>query len=169
MMPTNQFRGDLDLVYPPALERFLILADRCNKRGKVYYATELHRTYARSFVLAQAYLEHKGPRAAGGGNSGHNFGLCSDWALDISPAPGLQPSWKPEDFDVLVEEAAKLGLKSGRSYGDNPHVEWPGFVSASDLAPLDLIYKKTSGTTLAKLKAVWSYVDLHSPNLPVIS
>ncbi len=79
-MPKDQFRGDLDLVYPPALERFLVLVDRCNKRGKVYYATELNRSYARSFQLSQAYLMHGGSRAAPGGRSGHNFGLCADFA-----------------------------------------------------------------------------------------
>ncbi len=168
-MPTKQFRGDLDLVFPPALERFLVLVANCNKRGAVYYATELNRSYARSFQLNQAYLQHKGPRAAPGGKSGHNFGLCADFALDISPAPGLQPRWNKADFVILIEEALKLGLKSGASYNDSPHVEWPGFVSASELAPLDLIYKKTLGPPLVKLKKVWEYVTIHSPNLPVLS
>lgn len=169
-MPTNQFRGDLDYVYPPALERHLILVARCNARGSVYYATELYRSYARSFQLSRDYLEHGGPRAAAGGRSGHNFGLCADYALDIDPAkPGLQPRWNKEDFDVLIEEAKVLGLPSGRSYGDNPHIDWPGFVSASQLAPLDLIYKATLGDPLVKLRAVWKHVDLHTPNLPVIT
>lgn len=168
-MPAKQFRGDLDLVYPPFLERMLHVVARCNARGKVYYATELHRSYSRSFQLSQAWLNKTGPRAAPGGKSGHNFGLAADFALDIDPVkPGLQPSWKEEDFGVLIEEATRASLKCGAAYGDFPHIEWPGFVSASQLVPLDLIYKKTPGTPLLKLKEVWKYVDSHSPNLPVL-
>ncbi len=70
---------------------------------------------------------------------------------------------------MLIEEALRLGLKSGRSYSDNPHIEWPGFITASQLQPLDLIYKATLGPPIVKLRAVWKYVDTHSPNLPVLT
>ena len=75
-------------------------------------------------------------------------------------------SWSAGDYKVGVEEATKLGLKCGAAYKDFPHFEWPTFISARDLDPLDLIYRKTPGTPLLKLKAVWKYCDLHAPNLP---
>ncbi len=166
-MPKDQLRGDLDYVYPPFLERVLALLANCNARGKRYFATELFRDMARSDALYRAYLAG-GPRAARGGRSGHNFGLAADFALDTSDAPGLQPSWKKEDFAVLIEEAVKLGLKVGAAYGDFPHVEWPTWVSANELTPLRSLYTAAAGLPLAKLKAVWQYCDEHAPNLPVI-
>ncbi len=168
-MPTANFKTDqnLDMVYPPFLERLFELVARCNARGSRYLFYELYRSYDRSAALKRAYLAG-GPRAAGPGASGHNFGLAGDGALIIQESPKRVLRWDQKDFDVLVEEAVKLGLKSGRSYGDSPHVEWPTFVTARELDPLDLIYRKTPGTPLLKLKAVWAYVDAHAPNLPRI-
>ena len=158
---------DLDLVYPPFLERLLALLAACNDRGASYLAYELNRSYDRSAALARAYAAG-GPRAAGPGKSNHNFGLAADCALIISPSPKRVLRWDPDDFLILEEEAPKVGLKTGKAYGDRPHVEWPGFISARDLDPLDLIYRKTPGTPLLKLKEVWKAVDAAAPNLPVL-
>ncbi len=169
-MPTSNFKAseNLDYVYPPFLERLFALADRCNKRGARYLFYELYRPYARSAALARAYAAG-GPRAAGPGKSNHNFGLGADAALIIQESPNRVLRWGEKDFDILIEEALKLGLKSGSVYGDKPHIEWPTFISARDLDPLDILYRKTSGTPLLKLKAVWGYVDTLAPNLPVIT
>lgn len=172
-MPADQMtRVDLDLIYPPFLVRFAALLAACNARGKRYVITEGHRTYARSNDLHKAYLAG-GPRAAAGGKSGHNFGLAFDVVLDVDPLkPGVQLSknpWGSEDYAVLIEEAPKVGLKCGADYKDFPHIEWPGFITADELAPLDLIFRRSTGSLLARLKKVWEHVDAYSPNLPVLA
>lgn len=171
-MPADQMtRINLDLLYPPFLERVAALLAACNARGHRYVITEGHRTYERSAVLARAYAAG-GPRAAGPGESNHNFGLAVDLVLDVdADKPGVQlgpDAWKQGDYKVACEEARKLGLKCGEDYKDFPHFEWPAFISARDLDPLDLIFRRTSGVLLLKLRAVWDHVDQFSPNLPVI-
>ncbi len=173
-MPKDQLdRCNLDLAYPPFLERLCALLANCNARGNRYIATELHRPYERSEALYKAYRAG-GPRAAPAGASGHNFGLAVDLVLDADAVkPGLQlgqgGGWSAESFKVAMEEATKLGLKCGAAYHDFPHFEWPTFVSAAELAPLDRIYRATPGIALLKLKACWAYADLHAPHLPEIT
>lgn len=171
-MPADQMtRVNLDLLYPAFLERVMVLLANCNARGKRYVITEGHRTYARSNDLARAY-EAGGPRAAAGGKSNHNFGLAIDVVLDVDvDKPGVQLSknpWGSGDYVVLTEEAKKLGLKCGADYKDWPHIEWPGFITARELDPLDLIFRRTPGILLLKLREVWKHVDQFSPNLPVL-
>lgn len=172
LMPKDQMdRVNLDYVYPPFLERVAALLVNCNARGHRYVITEAHRSYERSAALKRAY-DAGGPRASGAGQSNHNFGLGIDIVLDVNAdKPGVQlgpNAWKEGDYKVAVEEATKLGLKAGATYKDFPHFEWPVWISARDLDPLDLIYRKTPGTVLLKLRAVWQYCDFHLPNLPVI-
>lgn len=156
---------DLDMAYPPFLERLMALSANCSARGAEYLFYELYRSYNRSAALERAY-KAGGPRAAGPGKSNHNFGLGADCALIISPSPKRTIGWTPEGYKILLEEIPKVGLKSGSVYGDMPHVEWPTFISARDLDPLDIIYRTTPGTPALKLKAVWAYCDAHAPNLP---
>lgn len=166
-MPKEQLRGNLDLLYRPFLQRCLSLLARCNDLGFRYVLIEGHRSYARSAELYRAY-KAGGPRAAPAGASGHNFGLAADFVLDSSPAPGLQPDWRPQAFETLVVEATKLGLSPGAAYKDYPHVEWPVFITGEQLAPLAAVYKLAKGTELDKLRQVWAYCDLKSPNLPAL-
>ncbi len=167
-MPSDQFRGDLDFLYGPFLERLLALASNCNARGARYVMTEGYRSYATSDKLYHLYLKG-GARAARGGCSNHNFGLAGDFVRDVDVLkPGVQPGWSKADFTILIEEATKLGLKSGAIYGDSPHVEWPTFISAADLGPLDVAYRTTTGGPMAKLLKVWEIVDKQKPNLPVL-
>ncbi len=162
---------NLDLVYPPFLERLLELKARCEVRGASYLSTCLLRTCEESDALNRIYL-NGGPRAAAGGQSSHNFGLASDEALIVKPAPGRVVRWGDKDFDILGEEAAKLGLHWGAGYGDKPHISWPGFVSATELQPLLKIWKLNwednalPGAPLPRLQKVWDYVSDNSPELP---
>lgn len=161
---------NLDLVYPPFLERLLELKARCAARGANYLSTCLLRTVEESDILHQIYLAG-GPRAAAGGQSSHNFGLASDEALIVKPAPGRVVRWGSADFDVLGEEAALLGLHWGVSYGDKPHISWPGFVSGQELVPLLRLWQANiqdntlPGAPLPRLKKVWDYVTANSPVL----
>lgn len=171
-MPRELFnRGiDLDLLYPPFLERLLILKDLCTKRGSRYLCTFGFRTVEESDEMYKRFLAG-GPRAAPGGYSSHNFGLASDEALIIKESPNRVVTWGSKDkpaFNVLGEEAQKLGLHWGKNYSDEPHISWPGFVNGKELAPLRAIWALNQGLpTLQRLQQVWSYVDEHSALSPV--
>ena len=152
-------RIDLDLLYAPLRDTVLDCLAACRRRGFDYYVTEGHRTYGRSHVLHQAFLEGIGPRAAPGGRSAHNFGLAVDLVLDVDVKKrGLQPSWTAEAFDVAGEEATRLGLDWGKRFGDMPHVGWRGFVSAAELRPLHLAYVAAPGDLANRLAAVWQLI-----------
>lgn len=153
-------RVDLDLSYPPFVEVGLELLSACRKRGADYFPTSATRWWAEQGALHELYLAGKGGRAAPPGYSGHQFGLAWDLTRDANlNRRGLQPSWKREEYTVLTEEAERLGLHSGASYDDCPHVSWPGYVTGEDLAPLRAVWLATEGDDRAKLEAVWRYVD----------
>lgn len=152
-------RIDLDKIYPPFLERALTLLARCRKRGADYVAIFGYRSYAEQAQLHANYLAGKGGRAAPPGASAHNYGLAIDFARDAdASAPGLQPDWSDAAYRILGEEAAKLGLHWGAGYGDRPHISWPGYVSASDLAPLRLVWERSRGTDAERLAEVWRHI-----------
>lgn len=167
-MPADLFLKsvDLDYLYPRFLEKLLRAKAAARDRGASYLSTEGWRSMGRSFQLHQAYLEG-GPRAAPAGQSGHNFGLCTDEALIIAPSPKRVLRWgrgakfnEPDDYAILQEELAKEGLLSGASYGDWPHVDFPGFVTGVELRPLLDIWNKNNGLQpLPRLQKVWQYLD----------
>ncbi len=134
-MPTELLtRVNWDLQYPRFTELCFELAARCSARGCNYFATSGFRTPAEQHALWQ-----KGRNAAGVVIApkavvtrvrfgAHNAGVAADFCRDVSPDRGLQPSWEPEDYDVLAEEAEGLGLEAGhrwKSFRDSPHVQLP--------------------------------------------
>ena len=154
---------NLDLAYPRFLERLLEAKAKAKKRGASYLTTELHRAMERSRVLHLNYKRNGGPRAAPPGASGHNFGISSDEALIVTPSPHRVIRWNPEDYTILYEELAKVGLKNGSGYNDWPHVDFPGFVTADELKPLLLVWENNPDLpTLDRLKEVWKYLDQHT-------
>lgn len=164
-MPAELFPRtvNLDLFYPRFLEKLLRVKAACKARGALYLTTEGYRSMDRSAELFKAYQEG-GNRAAPPGSSGHNFGISSDEALIIQPSPNRVIRWNKEDFAVLREELAKEGLLSGAVYGDYPHVDFPGFVTGKELAPLRQIWDRHKNLdTLPRLKKVWQYLDQHQP------
>lgn len=168
-MPRDLFlqKLDLDLVYPPFLERLLHVKAMCALRGARYISVSLWRSWGESHQLYLAHLKG-GPRAAPAGASAHNYGLASDEALIIrEPSPAKRvTSAKPEDFKILVEEAQKVGLHCGMK-NDMPHVGWPGFVTGLELRPLSLIWTTNGNLPIPKrLRLVWDHVDANSPKLP---
>lgn len=168
-MPTDLFqRGlNLDLVYPPFLERLLELKVRCRAKGSDYLSTCLLRSVEDSDAGYAKFMAGTGPRFAPGGSSSHNFGLASDEALVIKPPPKRVVRWGDKDFDLLGREALKLGLHWGINYGDKPHISWPGFVSAHELTPLLAIWLAHEELSLSdRLVKVWDHVTEHTPPLP---
>lgn len=163
MPAANLKRINLDLIYFPFLEKILELLVNCEVRGAHYIATFGYRSYGEQDALFAQGRSIKGKKVtnARGGQSAHNFGLAIDFTRDLDPTrPGLQPGWNAKDYLILATEAVKLGLHSGRSYQDWPHVAWPGFVTAQELRPLDLAYQSCqSDLTLDKLKEAWRTVE----------
>lgn len=168
-MPKELVRIDMDLVHPEFIKRALAVLAACKARGVQYYWVEGFRSWDRSRQLYTAY-QLGGPRAAPPGSSGHNFGIAGDFCRDTEPdVPGLQPSWAPADYAVLIEEAKKVGLSPGANYKDYPHLEFPHLVTAEELSPLKRIWLDNQGKdTLTKLKLVWDYVDSEMPNIPAL-
>ena len=163
-MPSDLFlpKVNLDLFYPPFLERYLELKVRCRARGASYLCTFGYRTWDESDEMYALWKAGKGGKSAPGGNSSHNFGLAGDEALVTHTSPRIC-SWGLGDFKILAEEAARLGLHHGAAYNDWPHVSWPGFVSGLELQPLRDIWRDNLKLLLLpRLRKVWEYVDAHS-------
>lgn len=154
---------DLDLAYPRFLERLMEAKAKAKERGASYLTTELHRSMERSRVLHLNYVKNGGPRAAPPGKSGHNFGINSDEARIITPSPNRVIRWNHEDYTILYEELVKVNLLNGSNYNDWPHVDFPGFVTGDQLAPLLKIWEENPDLpTLDRLREVWKYLDLHT-------
>ena len=168
-MPTMNFhRVDLDLIYPPFLERVLNAVAACEARGVTFIATHGYRTYGAQMALWAQGRTALGPRVtnAMGGQSAHNFGLAIDFVRDIDRSKaGVQPSWEPKDYAILIEECEKRGLHSGKGYKDWPHIGWPGYVDARDCLSLDMVWQTTDAKlgTLDRLKTVW--LNVRNPPL----
>lgn len=101
-----------------------------------WVVTEGYRTMERSNGLYVAYKLHKGPRAAPGGLSPHNYGMAVDVALDGDPVkPGLQAIWITTNpaWQRLIKAIWKHPrLRSGYRYSDWPHIEklnWKDYVA----------------------------------------
>lgn len=158
-MPANLVsRIDLDKLYPPFLRRLLELLADCRRAGADYYAVSGFRSYAEQTALYEQGRTRPGLRVtnARAGESAHNFGLAVDLVRDgVLDRRGLQPDWSPESYVPLGERAPKFGLLWGGEFltPDYPHVQWPGYATASQLAPLRDIFER------AGLRAVWEYLD----------
>jgi peptidoglycan L-alanyl-D-glutamate endopeptidase CwlK len=153
----------LDLIYAPFLERVLdVLAD-CRAAGTEYCATLGFRTwsqqnalYARGRTAPGVIVTH-----ARAGESAHNYGLAIDFFAVTPRAPDgpLVPNWAPAAYQSLGDMANKHGLVWGGEwtvFPDRPHVQWPGYVTAEDMAPLRAEYEKDdTGSAFDALRLVW--------------
>ena len=150
---------DQFLLYPPFLEKLILLKAACQARGVKYLTTCGYRGWVESDRLHQIYLAG-GPRAAPAGDSAHNYGLASDEGRIIQESPKRVVRWLVRDFTVLSEEAERLGLHTGAHYNDYPHVSWPSYVTAGDLRPLRKCWHATEGMLLLpRLRKIWELVD----------
>lgn len=160
-MPTDLFvRCNLDLVYPPFLRVALDLAANCRRRNADYFATYGLRTFKEQGELYTKFKLGLGGRAAPAGKSAHNYGLAFDFIRDADLSrKGLQPTWKDVQYAPLGYEAKALGLVWGGSFGDAPHVQWPGYVTGAQLEKLFKLYDAKAPTELQRLAPVWRHLD----------
>lgn len=160
-------RINLDLLYPPFLMKYLDCLAACQKRGAYYFATFGMRTFAEQ---AKIYFQGRttpGPIVtnAQAGMSCHNYGIAIDAVRDADlNAVGLQPNWAADGYDILREEAERVGLQwnvSGlKDYG---HVQLPlakklGRKEAGILAQLKTKYQAAPAGE--ELKAAWAELDI---------
>lgn len=153
-------RLDLDLLYPPFLERVLDVLHACRKRGADYWGISGLRTFQEQNQLFAQGRTTPGAVVtnARGGQSAHNFGFAIDLSRDKNAQrTGLQPDWTTGAYDILGAESAKSGLVWGGAwkFKDVPHVQVPKLISAQDLRPYRIIYENTPGNTLDRLRACW--------------
>lgn len=157
-----------NLIYPPLLERVLLVLDRCEARGAFYVATLGFRTYDEQNQLFAKGRTLPGPKVtrARAGESQHNFGLAIDFCRDKEPeTPGLQPWWDRSAYQILIEEVEDAGLHSGAGYADAPHVGWNKFIGNDTLPSLRVLHRewlegiKAGLSTEERLAIAWRAVD----------
>jgi peptidoglycan L-alanyl-D-glutamate endopeptidase CwlK len=157
-MPSDLFlpKLDLDLAYPPFLERLLKLQAWCRDQGFEYLCTFLFRSPEEQEALYQAHLKG-GPLAAPGGLSAHNYGLAADVALIVQKSPKRVVRWDPHDFDKLAEGCDTFGLAWGGKFNDKDHVGLPGYENAAQLDPLRRIWESHPDLSVdQRLAQVWA-------------
>jgi peptidoglycan L-alanyl-D-glutamate endopeptidase CwlK len=158
-------RIDLDLLVPPFVERLLAVLAECRERGADYFAISGFRSDKEQMALYFQGRTAPGPRVTNAlaGESPHQFGLAVDLARDADTTrAGLQPTWAPGTYDLLGEVAKAHGLVWGGDFRrpDQPHIQWPGYVTAGELAELRRAWLGYGDAVPVKerLKDVWSRV-----------
>lgn len=159
-------RVDWDLIYPKAVPKFFSLVAACKERGFHYFAISGHRSYEEQQALYEIGRvpeddTRKPVTKARPGQSSHNFGVAVDFCLDANvDRRGLQPDWNLEHYEVLAEEAEKLGLEPAlrwRRFKEGPHVQLPLTRFGLSTHLLDLEYQHGG------LEAVWRKLDSVGP------
>lgn len=155
-------RVDTSKLYQPFLLVLKLLLDEAASAGNQYWGISGYRSY-----IDQAKLYDQGRTTPGAivtngkpGFSSHQFGLACDICADGDiERTGLQPDYKPESYAAIGPLALKHGLVWGGNWStkDLSHLQWPGYVTGSDLAPLRKCYESSG------MPAVFEYVSKGAP------
>lgn len=128
-------RIDTAALYQPFLEAINGVLSRSYARGAIYIATCGNRSFTEQDKLyalgringVSGHIVTK----ARGGQSPHNFKGAIDFARHRGSvyAGKLDPDYSDAAYEVLAEEAERIGLESGlrwpRPFVDSPHVQLP--------------------------------------------
>ncbi len=171
-MPADLFtRINLDLIYPPLLERVLELIAKCRAEGKAYYAVSGLRSYdeqARKYAIGRGGDPGKRITNAPPGFSMHNYGIAIDFALDDDPnKPGLQTNWDAEhgQYDLLRNRALGTGLQVGVPSvpgGDRGHVQISTTTVFGAQEMQILMNCKYAYLKKSDIKDAWAYLDANA-------
>lgn len=158
MTSTQWSRVDEMKLYPRFLTKVELLLHEAQERGAYFYVISGFRTYAEQSALYFQGRTTPGPKVTNAqfGQSAHNFGIAVDLCRDGNiERAGLQPDYRPEEYEVLRELAPKHGLLWGGSWQrpDRPHLQLPGYVTSFQLEPLRYSYE------LGGLLNVFMYLD----------
>lgn len=130
-------RIDTEALYQPFLELISQLLANCEARGAIYVATSGERTWeAQDALYAKGRtVEPIGPghivTKARGGQSPHNYAIAVDFARHkgATYSGHLDPDYRDSAYNILAEEAEKLGLEAGLHWSGNfqdaPHIQLP--------------------------------------------
>lgn len=130
-MATDYFkRISSAALYPVFAAKLHKLVEACRARGVDYWAISGERTHEEQNALYAQGRTKPGNIVtnAKGGQSMHNFAIACDFAKDKDTTrDGLQPDYSDPAYEVLGEEAAKLGLEWGGKwkFKDLPHIQLP--------------------------------------------
>jgi LAS superfamily LD-carboxypeptidase LdcB len=141
-------------IAPEFLKKCEQLLINCQARGAVYYAISGFRDPLEQEALYKIGREPNDTRKvvtnARPFKSAHQYGLAIDFAADLdAKREGLQPDWNIKSYEILAEEARKLGLMPGmdfKTFKEGPHIQSH---TSYNWSQLELIYK-TQG-----IEAVW--------------
>lgn len=162
-------RVDLTRLYPPFAALYLECLEACLRRSTPYYCISGFRDDAEQEAL---YAKGRKKLADGSwvvvdasqivtrakpGESDHNFGVGADSCRDKdADRAGLQPGWAIADYEVLAQEAKRLGLNAlyySASFREGPHV-------GLDLARYGLSTKHLRAAhDRGGLSAAWALLD----------
>jgi len=128
-------RIDKTKLYPAFALKLEQLIENCLLRGVAYWVLSGLRTWDEQDVLYSQGRDKAGKTKdktkivtnAKGGQSNHNFSIAADFCKDKDGKieTGLQPDWEVKAYQILAEEAQKLGLETGMywKFVDPPHIQ----------------------------------------------
>lgn len=121
-------RINMTVLYPRFAELVERLVANCRARGADYWAICGERTWEEQAALYAQGRTRPGNVVTNAkpGSSAHNYAIAVDLCFDKDKTrEGLQPDWSLEKYQILAEEAKKLGLDSGFywKFKDAPHVQ----------------------------------------------
>jgi peptidoglycan L-alanyl-D-glutamate endopeptidase CwlK len=159
-------RLDLSTLYKPFVAKLETLLERCVERGAIYVATCGERTwaeqdalYAKGRTVAPIGAGHIVTKAKGG-QSPHNYAIAVDFCrhADSTFTGKLKPDYRDASYEILAEEAEKLGLDPGLrwKFKDSPHIQLPVKQKGYTWAQLADIYRKGGK------KALFAELDKHT-------
>lgn len=143
-----QARIAVDNLYRPFALKVEALLDEASAGGNEFWVIsgfrDLRLQEALYAIGRTVDVHRETVTDARGGESAHNYGIAVDVCKDADMRrSGLQPNWELESYAPLKALCAKHGLVWGgnwkstrRPHGDSPHIQWPGFVTATQLEPL---------------------------------
>jgi peptidoglycan L-alanyl-D-glutamate endopeptidase CwlK len=162
MTPDYFKRIDTTKIYPPLQKKIEQLLVNCSARGVDYYAISGYRSPEEQDGLYAQGRTKPGNivTKAKGGQSAHNFGVAEDCCKDKDRVRenGLQPDWDLTQYEVLAEEAEKLGLEPGYrwKFQDADHVQLPLHKYGITFDQLYALYKQGGQPE------VWKFLDQYS-------
>jgi hypothetical protein len=126
---------------PPLRLRLQAAMGICAQQGVLVVITRGFATREEQTILHDRHLRG-GPLAAPPGRSWHEYGCAADCLPFRDSDHDLildqeELTWDIEDevWRIFVDAALAVGLNSGKSYGDGPHVDYhPGLSIAQAVA-----------------------------------
>ncbi len=156
-------RIDVSNVYPPFLGMYKGVLEATLREGAAFYAVSGYRSFDEQTALYLQGRQTSGQivTQARAGYSAHNFGVAIDGTRDADlTRPGLQPTWKIEEYEPLAQHAKARGLDAGYwwKFRDCPHVQLDLAAKHLTLNLLRIEYMRRRS-----LPDVWAMLDAHGP------